>query len=166
MSKLLSRPRKKPASPPPPFTSMQTTPADEEPVPDVHPSLLEYISMPPVDYSNTNSQSPTSFSSSSAFPHPHSQCPPASSEYRNLSIPWEPLPPNPTFQGDQRFAVPAGNLDQYGNFNTEHGWPENLEMVMAADSGMEMDGELMAFLRDSGLLEASTNQNQYNDGSV
>lgn len=162
----------------------ESKPLSTESTPDVHPSLVEYLSMFPVDYSNTlaNPQSPTSFlpseiPASTFSPRDHL----TSSEYQKISAPWEPspsvfrsspnspqnYPDNPSLFANT-MSVPLDPTTLYGSFNTDNGSPEgnltDLGMMMTGDSGM--DEQWMSFMRDSGLLEGKINNSGLYGGSI
>ncbi|KAG6918921.1 hypothetical protein DXG01_010576 [Tephrocybe rancida] len=139
-----------------------------EPTPDVHPSLVEYLSNIPHDYTNPSSphqSSGTSYPPQNMFQHNGTYLP----SDHEIQPPWPPSAPyssSPINQssylngtsGLPNPDMPFGSMPDYDNPAMQSDPPENLidlGMMMTGDSGM--DEQWMSFMRDSGLLEGNFN---------
>ncbi|KAF9469100.1 fungal-specific transcription factor domain-containing protein [Collybia nuda] len=160
----------------------ESKPLLSENAPDVHPSLVEYLSMFPIDNSNANLQPP-----SALFPHETSasifspQGHMTGSEFQQIPSPWETSPSvlinssnSPSSYRDDPplfthpISAPGDPTTQYGNIINQNSPPESnltdLGMMMTGDSGM--DEHWMSFMRDSGLLEGNMNHSGLYGGSA
>ncbi|KAG6902306.1 hypothetical protein C0995_001916 [Termitomyces sp. Mi166 len=183
VSKLLKRSstRQQPASLMHSGDSAASSPA--EMTPDVHPSLVEYLSKIPLDHTN-NPMSPHHVPTSPTLSYMPQTTFQQNRAYLTLDrevkspvqSPWPPSGPI-TSPVNQRSYIdnssglpsphmPFGLVPDYGNYAMKSDSSENLVdlgMMMTGDSGM--DEQWMSFMRDSGLLEGnSTNAGMY--GSV
>ncbi|KAG6855101.1 hypothetical protein C0991_006030 [Blastosporella zonata] len=138
-----------------------------ESTPDVHPSLVEYLSNIPLDYTNPSSPhhlsgSPTvAYSPQNVFQQNGSYTP-------EMQPSWPPSAPYVSSSANQSNYqdsssglpnpdMPFGPMPDYEN-PMKSDSPENLVdlgMMMTGDSGM--DEQWMSFMRDSGLLESNMN---------
>ncbi|KAG6837547.1 hypothetical protein H0H93_007728 [Arthromyces matolae] len=173
VSKLLKKSSARQKLPSTPTTdSAAASPTDS--TPDVHPSLVEYLSNIPLEHVN-NPASPIQLSDSG----PLSYTPQTTYELDGAYAPrnqdmqsaWTPSanftnspPPQqqPAVYTDNSSVLPApnmlfGTMPIYGNYAMKDESHENLVqdlgMMMAGDSGM--DQQWMSFMRESGLLENS-----------
>lgn len=188
VSKLLSsRTNNRPLASPrlsmtPNIIDTDSNPSSHESTPDVHPSLVEYLSMFPIDYSNANPQPPTSYVSpelSAPSFSPQGHVP--SSEFSKLPLPWEPSTstftqslnkPHNYSSNPSPFTInqslPSNPTPQYSNFTMKSDFPESnladLGMMLTGDSGM--DEQWMSFMRDSGLLEGNMNNSGLYSGTI
>ncbi|KAF8076284.1 fungal-specific transcription factor domain-containing protein [Lyophyllum atratum] len=164
VSKLLnnkSAARKRPASP---GTSVHGGDSERtETTPDVHPSLVEYLSNIPLGFTNTPSpeQMPLSPTVDYGTFQQHGQYVPVQ-EVPSL---WQPSASfattpisRPNYSDSSSSIPPDIPFAPYGNLAMKSDSPENLVdlgMMMTGDSGM--DQQWMSFMRDSGLLEGNMN---------
>ncbi|KAG5644077.1 hypothetical protein DXG03_009167 [Asterophora parasitica] len=165
-SKLLKKIANRPASGQSTPSSSSSDKSPTDPAPDVHPSLVEYLSNIPSSYSSP-SESPTQASASltTAFSQQHifqqnDQFipPPDIRRPPPLSFPASPVTDN----SHAYFTAPPdfyySSISDFGNFEmkSDSESPENLVdlgMMLTGDSGM--DEQWMSFMRESGLLEGN-----------
>jgi len=160
--------RKQPASPDSSAHS-DSDPKSKEATPDVHPSLVEYLSRVPLGYTTPPSPDqaplPTADYASQNLFQQSSQYLPLEQEVQSL---WQPSALyttsavfQPSYADDSNTVpldIPFSAVSSYGNPAMRNDSPENLVdlgMMMNGDSGM--DQQWMSFMRDSGLLEGNMN---------
>ncbi|KAG6813503.1 hypothetical protein H0H92_010528 [Tricholoma furcatifolium] len=164
VSKLLNKSsnRKKPSSPTNSGNSAAGSPAAE--TPDVHPSLVEYLSNIPLEHTAPSSPqqiaSPTiSYPPQSSFQPNRQYFPLDQQDLQSAS--WSPSAPfapvgqsnylsnPPTFPPPN---MPFNALPDYSNFSVKSDTPEPLVHLGMM---MTMDEQWMSFMRQSGLLEGN-----------
>ncbi|KAG6891283.1 hypothetical protein C0992_009475 [Termitomyces sp. T32_za158] len=142
--------------------------------PDVHPSLVEYLSKIPLDHTNNPinphhvSASPTlPYTSQNTFQQSRTYLPPDQEMKSSVQSPWTSPVSLTTSVSNQRSYmdnssslplpnIPFDSVPDYGNSAIKSDSSENLVdlgMMMTGDSGM--DEQWMSFMRDSGLLEGN-----------
>ncbi|KNZ79894.1 hypothetical protein J132_08552 [Termitomyces sp. J132] len=149
-----------------------------ETAPDVHPSLVEYLSKIPLDHTN-NPISPHNVSASPTLPYmpqntfqqngrylpsdQETKSPVRSSWPPSASITTSPVNIERSYLNNSSGLPPPNNMafnsaPNYGDYAIKSDPSENLVdlgMMMTGDSGM--DEQWMLFMRDSGLLEGNFN---------
>ncbi|GLB33705.1 putative fungal specific transcription factor [Lyophyllum shimeji] len=161
--------RTQPASPGSSDYSGESEPKGKETTPDVHPSLVEYLSSRPLGYTNPPSAEhlppqAADYSSENVLQQ-HTQYVPSEQELQSL---WQSSALFPTTHISQPSHVddsytippdvPFAAVPTYGDPVVNKDSPENLVdlgMMMTGDSGM--DQQWMSFMRDSGLLDVNLN---------
>lgn len=151
-----------------------------EMTPDVHPSLVEYLSKIPMDHTNNPinphrvSASPTlPYTSQITFSQDKTYLPLDQEMKSPAQSSWASSVPVPTSVVNQRSYtdnssmpppnIPFDSAPDSGNYALKRDSSENLVdlgMMMTGDSGM--DEQWISFMRDSGLLEGNFN----NSGTV
>jgi len=173
VSKLLSRKPQRTRTLSPATSSTNLKEASEsrtpsEATPDVHPSLVEYLSSFPIDNGNgfTNGTTPqltqsSAFTSQAPTPPPNSILAPEAqpAQWATNSINFTPMPMQSDWTGynypvevssPTSYAPPQDYQNGYGSSVDS---PENmmdLGLMMTGDSGM--DEQWVSFMRQSGLL--------------
>ncbi|RDB22452.1 putative transcriptional regulatory protein C1F7.11c [Hypsizygus marmoreus] len=147
-----------------------------EMTPDVHPSLVEYLSTVPLGNTappTPDQQHPTAPSTFSLQnTNPFAQQGPFMTEPQDAQSPWQPpstftsspitqqsFPDNISLTPQDMTFIPSAD---YGNFAMKSDSPDNLVdlgMMMTGDSGM--DEQWMSFMRDSGILDGSLGSGLY-----